>query len=236
MNDLTTTTTASDLAGDLQRPGTARATGSYDDLAATALRVREHVVRMATGGGCFVGSALSCVDLLVYLYGRHLNLSPARLDDPLRDYFFLSKGHAVPALYGVLVEHGLMAQERLADHLTTRDSIYWHPNRDVPGVEFHAGSLGHLLAVAAGVALDCKLRGHHNRIVVLVGDGELNEGSNWEACLVAHAHRLDNLVMVVERRLCWTAGTCRSWWPACSSARPGWPRRFCRPAAARCAW
>jgi transketolase len=161
--------------------------------------VREHVVRMATNGGCYIGSALSCVDLLVYLYSNFLRIDVDTLDDPARDYCFLSKGHAVPALYGVLVELGWLEAERLERHLHADDVIYWHPNPAAPGVEFYAGSLGHLLPVAVGVAMDCKLRGQANRVVVVVGDGELNEGSNWEACLLASAYRLDNLIIVVDR-------------------------------------
>jgi transketolase len=105
----------------------------------------------------------------------------------------------VPALYATLVEVGLLPPERLENHLKAHDSIYWHPNRSLPGVEFHAGSLGHLLPVAVGVAPNCKMRQDRNRVVVVTGDGELNEGSNWEACLVAAAHHLDNLIVVVDR-------------------------------------
>lgn len=168
-------------------------------LRARSLRVRERVVRMATGGGCYIGSALSCVDLLTYLYTCFLRIDGAALDDPQRDYLFLSKGHAVPALYGMLAELGWLDEARLERHLRADDLIYWHPNPAIPGVEFYAGSLGHLLPVAVGVALDCKLRGQGNRVVVVVGDGELNEGSNWEACLLASARRLDNLIIVVDR-------------------------------------
>jgi transketolase len=104
----------------------------------------------------------------------------------------------VPALYGTFVELGWLAPQRLQNHLSPNDDLYWHPNRNIPGIEFHSGSLGHLLAVASGVALDCKLRRQTNRVVVITGDGELNEGSNWEACLVAQAYHLDNLVIVVD--------------------------------------
>lgn len=169
------------------------------ELEQMALRVREHVIRMAAGGGCFIGASLSCADLLVYLYQEILQVSPASADDPKRDYLLLSKGHDVPALYGVLAEIGFIEKARLRNHLKTNDSIYWHPNRDVAGVEFHSGSLGHLLAVGIGIALDIKLRGGANRVFVLLGDGELNEGSIWEACLVAGAQRLDNLVAIVDR-------------------------------------
>lgn len=170
-----------------------------DELQAMALRVREHVVRMATGGGCFIGASLSCADLLVHLYARVLRISPASANHPDRDYLLLSKGHDVPALYGTLAEWGFLDPARLSHHLSVDDCLYWHPNRGVAGVEFHSGSLGHLLAVGLGVAKDQKLRGGPGRVFVLLGDGELDEGSVWEACLVAAAHRLDNLVAVVDR-------------------------------------
>jgi transketolase len=170
-----------------------------EQLPELALRVRGHIVRLATAGGCFIGASLSCADLLVHLYTRVLRLSPATLADPGRDYLFLSKGHDVPALYGTLAELGYIPRERLAHHLKTSDSIYWHPNRAVPGVEFHSGSLGHLLSVGIGVALDIRLRGGANRVWVLLGDGELDEGSVWEACLVASALGLDNLTAIVDR-------------------------------------
>src|SRR4028119_2314640 len=128
------------------------------ELNQRALRVREHIVRLSTDGGCFTGASLSCADLLVYLYSDFLHLRGDNLKDPNRDYLFLSKGHDVPALYGTFVELGLLEKDRLHHHLKTDDSIYWHPNRHIPGVEFHSGSLGHLPAVALGVALDCRMR------------------------------------------------------------------------------
>lgn len=171
----------------------------HDDLSALSLRVREHVIRMAAGGGCFIGASLSCTDLLVHLYRRVLRVSPATLTDPDRDYLFLSKGHDVPALYGTLAELGYLPVERLRRHLDSADHLYWHPNRDIPGVEFHAGSLGHLLSVAAGVAVDIRLREGPGRVFVVLGDGELDEGSVWEAALVAAGRGLDNLVAIVDR-------------------------------------
>jgi transketolase len=171
----------------------------HAELEALALRVRGHVVRMAAGGGCFIGASLSCADLLVYLYARVLRVSPGRLRDPERDYLLLSKGHDVPALYGTLAERGFFPSDRLSRHLDTSDSIYWHPNRNVPGIEFHSGSLGHLLAVGVGIALDVKMSGGKSRVFVVMGDGELDEGSVWEALLVASAKRLDNLVIVIDR-------------------------------------
>ena len=164
-----------------------------------ALRVREHIIRMSTDGGCFIGASLSCADLLVYLYTHVLDIAPDRINDESRDYLLLSKGHDVPALYGTLAELGFIEPERLANHLKTNDSIYWHPNRAVAGVEFHSGSLGHLLSVAIGIALDMKLRRTNNRVFVIVGDGELNEGSIWEGAMAASKHRLDNLCVLVDR-------------------------------------
>jgi transketolase len=172
-------------------------------LESTALKVREHIIRLSGKGGCFIGASLSCVELMVYLYSGFLRRGRPDAgeegDDPHRDFLFLSKGHDVPAMYGTFVEMGLLDASRLGNHLSTKDSIYWHPNRAIPGVEFHSGSLGHLPAVAAGVALDCKLKGLDNRVIVITGDGELNEGSVWETLLVANAYGLDNLTLVVDR-------------------------------------
>jgi len=171
----------------------------FADLEARALRVREHIIRMAAGGGCFIGASLSCADLLVFLYSRVLRISPETAGDPSRDYLLLSKGHDVPALYGVLAEGGFIPSSRLRNHLSISDSLYWHPNRAIPGVEFHSGSLGHLLSVGIGIATEIKLTHGDSRVYVVAGDGELNEGSMWEAMLVASARRLDNLVLVVDR-------------------------------------
>src|SRR5687768_11138590 len=91
------------------------------ELEALALRVREHIIRMSAGGGCFIGASLSCADLVVYLYREQLRLAPDRLKDPDRDYFLLSKGHDVPALYGTLAELGYIDRERLSAHLSPKD-------------------------------------------------------------------------------------------------------------------
>ncbi|NOW95586.1 transketolase [Mucilaginibacter sp. SG564] len=172
---------------------------SEQELQAIALKVREHIVRMSTAGGCFTGASLSAVDMIVYLYGEFLNLTPSNLKDVNRDYLFLSKGHDVPALYGTLVELGFLEKERLENHLSLNDHIYWHPNTHIPGVEFHSGSLGHLPSVAIGVALDLKISGSDNKAICIMGDGELNEGTCWEAVLVANAYNLDNLIFVIDR-------------------------------------
>ncbi len=169
------------------------------ELEDLALRVREHIIRMATDGGCFIGASLSCADLIVYLYKQVLNIGPEKTGDPGRDYLLLSKGHDVPALYGTLAELGFIDAKRLANHLKPNDHIYWHPNREIPGIEFHSGSLGHLLSVAIGIALDIKMRRAANRVFVITGDGELNEGSMWEAILIGSARKLHNLIVIVDR-------------------------------------
>jgi transketolase len=168
-------------------------------LEATALNVREHIIKMSTDGGCFAGASLSATDLIVYLYSEFLNVNAGNLNDPDRDYLFLSKGHDVPALYGTFAELGLLEKERLQNHLSLNDNIYWHPNTKIPGIEFHSGSLGHLPSVAIGVAMDIKIRGGNNKVICIMGDGELNEGTCWEAALVANAYKLDNLIFVIDR-------------------------------------
>lgn len=169
------------------------------ELKDRALKVREHIIRMSTDGGCFTGASLSCADLIVYLYSGFLNIRKETLNGPARDYLLLSKGHDVPALYGMFAELGWIEKDRLKNHLKTNDFIYWHPNRNIPGVEFHSGSLGHLPAVGLGIAMDCRMKGIQNKIVVITGDGELDEGSVWETLHVASAYKMNNFILVVDR-------------------------------------
>lgn len=170
-----------------------------NNLVSVALRVRESIIRMSANGGCFIGASLSCADIIVYLYAKYLRVSPVSLDNPERDFLFLSKGHDVPALYSTLAEFGFIEKERLSHHLHINDNIYWHPHTSIPGIEFHSGSLGHLLSVAMGVAYDCLMKKQDNTIIVIMGDGELNEGSVWEGLLVASALKLYNMIIIVDR-------------------------------------
>jgi transketolase len=170
-----------------------------NELKSRALKVREHIIRMSTDGGCFTGASLSCADLIVYLYSGFLNINKDNLSDPNRDFLLLSKGHDVPALYGMFAELGWIEKDRLKNHLKTNDNIYWHPNRNIPGIEFHSGSLGHLPSVGLGIAMDCRIRGLKNRVIVITGDGELDEGSVWETLHVASAYKMNNLTLVVDR-------------------------------------
>ncbi len=170
-----------------------------EELKKIALQARKTILKMAVGPGCFAGSSLSLVDITTYLYNGYLNISKDNLDDENRDFVFLSKGHTVPALYSVFVENGILDKSRIDNHWDPKDDIYLHPNKNVPGIEFHSGSLGHGLGLAVGVALDSKIRKNGSKAVVIIGDGELNEGSNWESLLVAMTYKLDNLIIIIDR-------------------------------------
>jgi transketolase len=172
---------------------------NIQELKDFAFGVRKNILKMSTKGGCYIGSAYSAVEILTYLYKHQLNINSNDLKSPDRDYFLLSKGHSVPVLYGTFIELGWMDEKRLDNYLTTSDYLYCNPNIPIDGVEFHSGSLGHNLAIANGIAIDIKLKNASNKVYVLMGDGELNEGSNWEAILTASAYKLNNLTAIVDR-------------------------------------
>ena len=143
---------------------------------------------------------MSCADILAVLYFHALRVSPRRPDDLERDRFILSKGHCAGALYTTLAEAGFFPPEALADFMSPGSRLNGHPNRtETPGVETNTGPLGHGLPVAVGAALAAKMRGAAWRVFVLVGDGELQEGSNWEAAMAAAHFGLDNLTVIVDR-------------------------------------
>jgi transketolase len=169
-------------------------------LEARALRIREHVVDMCAGPeGAHLGGSLSIVELLTALYFEVLRVDPERPDDPERDVLVLSKGHGAPALYAALAERGFFPVEELASYARPGSRFAGHPTRAVPGVELPTGSLGHGLALGAGFALAARLEGSDRRTFVILGDGELQEGSVWEAALGAAGLGLDRLVAVVDR-------------------------------------
>ncbi|MFD0527293.1 transketolase [Kitasatospora arboriphila] len=169
-------------------------------MADTARRVREHVVDMcASPEGGHLGGAFSSTEILTALYFAVLNTDPADPADPDRDRFVLSKGHAAVGLYAVLAERGYLPTAELADYGQPGTRLMGHPVRAVPGVEMPTGSLGHGLALACGFALGQRLDGRSARSFVLMGDGELQEGSVWESAIAAASLRLDNLVAVIDR-------------------------------------
>lgn len=170
------------------------------DTRELARRIRLHSVNMTSrGGSSHVGAALSMADLVAVLYGSVLNVDPQSPKKPDRDRFILSKGHAGAAIYAALAETGFFPVEKLLTHYQDGSDLSGHvSHKGIPGVEFSTGSLGHGLPVGTGMAYSGKLDGASHRVVVLLSDGECDEGSNWEAILFAGHHRLDNLVVVID--------------------------------------
>ncbi|MEV6157971.1 transketolase [Nonomuraea sp. NPDC052129] len=171
------------------------------ELAGIATRIRRDIlttIQAARMG--HVGGDLSVTDLLVTAMWGTLRLDPHDPANPLRDRFVLSKGHCAAALYSTLASCGFFPQERLAEYMAPLSPLNGHPNRvKVPGVETNTGPLGHGFPVATGCALGAKLRGETWRTIVVLGDGEMQEGSNWEAAMTAAHYGLDNLTAVVDR-------------------------------------
>lgn len=156
------------------------------------------IIKRAKAG--HTGGSLSCVDILNVLYNQVMNISPQNFTDANRDRYIQSKGHSVEALYTVLADKGFYS----LDELTTTFSQYQshfvgHPTRKVPGIEHNTGALGHGLSVAVGIAIAAKKDGDKYKVYTLLGDGELAEGSSWEASMTAAHYRLDNLVVIVDR-------------------------------------
>jgi len=146
------------------------------------------------------GADLSETDILAALFFRVLNLDREHLDDPQRDRFILSKGHGIGGLYCTLAEAGFIAESSLQTYLQFDSDLPGHPVRQkTPVIELNTGALGHGLAVGVGLALSAKLSGRAFRVFVLTGDGELQEGSVWEAAMSAAGFKLDNLIVIVDR-------------------------------------
>lgn len=155
------------------------------------------IIKQARAG--HTGGDLSSIDILNVLYNHTLCVSPQTFSEPNRDRFVQSKGHCVEALYTVLADRGFFPPEEL-DNLCRYQSPYiGHPTRSVNGIEHNTGALGHGLAVAVGMAIAAKLDRRTYRVFTLLGDGELAEGSNWEASMAAAHYKLDNLVVIVDR-------------------------------------
>lgn len=145
-----------------------------------------------------LGGDFSVLETLAVLYNRVMDISPDRVDDPDRDRFVLSKGHTADALYAVLADRGFFSKEELETFCRFGTRLIGHPNNKVPGVEMNSGSLGHGLSVCVGMALAGKLDGRLYRVYTVMGDGELAEGSVWEAAMCAAQYKLDNLCAVID--------------------------------------
>lgn len=163
--------------------------------------VRRRDLQMIYDAGLgHVGGDLSATDILVTLYFGVLQIDPQRPEAPERDRFILSKGHCAGALYTTLAHAGFFPLAELATFAQPLSRLNGHPDRKkVPGVETNTGPLGHGLPVAAGAALSAKLQHAAWRVFVLTGDGELQEGSNWEAAMMAAHYKLDNLTVIIDR-------------------------------------
>lgn len=146
-----------------------------------------------------IGSSLSCVEILVALYFNIMRISKKDLCSTGRDRFILSKGHACPALYAVLNRKGFLNDDILSGFAVNEGSLGQHPDLDLEiGIEFSTGSLGHGLSVGAGMAIDGKVKNLDYRVFTLLGDGELNEGSVWEAAVFSAQNKLSNLIAIVD--------------------------------------
>jgi transketolase len=161
---------------------------------------RTMVQMMAKAGGGHLGPAMSSADIMTALYFHTLRISPEGLSEPDRDRFILSAGHKCGVLYAVLAARGYIDRKALDAFLEFDQALGGHPDmKKIPGVEASTGSLGHGLPIGVGMALAGKFDGLSYRVFVLLGDGELAEGSNWEAAMSAHHYKLDNLVAIVDR-------------------------------------
>ena len=175
------------------------ATPTTATLELKALQLRRRLLQVIVGAGAgHTGGGLSCLDILNVLYNSVLNVSPETLSDPGRDRYVQSKGHCVEALYTVLSDRGYFPAEDLDTVCRYQSHYVGHPTRHIPGIEMNTGALGHGLPICVGMALAAKMDGAPYRVFTLLGDGELAEGSNWEAGLAGAHYKLDNLVAILD--------------------------------------
>ena len=170
-------------------------------LKAKSFELRKDVVEMIRNAKAgHIGGDFSVMDILVDLYMRQMNISTENMDDPNRDYFVMSKGHSVEAYYAVLAEKGFIDREQVIREFSTFGSKFiGHPNNKLPGIEMNSGSLGHGLPVSIGMAIAAKMDKRPSRVYTVMGDGELAEGSVWEAFMAGGHYKLDNLCAVIDR-------------------------------------
>ena len=146
------------------------------------------------------GGTLSQADILAVLYSGIINISPESIDDPARDRFIQSKGHCCASFYATLALKGFIdIEELLSNYCKNGSQFFEHVSHKLPGVELSTGSLGHGLPVACGMALGLKKQGYLSNVFCLIGDGEINEGSNWEAIMFAAHNKLDNLCVILDK-------------------------------------
>lgn len=171
------------------------------DLKLMSANVRKNIIKMLeVAGSGHPGGSLSSVELLVVLYFKHIKIDIKNLNDPNRDYFILSKGHVCPVLYSVLAQRGCFSTDELFTLRKTGSRLQGHPAKDkgLPGIEVSTGSLGYGLSIGAGIATGLKQAKRNNRVYVLMGDGEQQEGSIWEAVMAAAHYGLNNLCGIID--------------------------------------
>jgi len=179
--------------------GLMRATLTDHDLALKSIKLRKRMLQAIFHAGAgHTGGSLSCLDILNVLYNRVLRVAPDSFTDPGRDRYIQSKGHSVEALYVVLADRGFFSDSELNTLCQYKSPFVGHPTRKVPGIEMNTGALGHGLSISVGMALAAKLDDAACRVFTLLGDGELAEGSNWEAAMAAAHYKLDNLIAILD--------------------------------------
>ena len=171
------------------------------NLKALSYKLRMDAVDIICAGKSgHIGGDMSVMEILVELYFKQMNVGPDMAEDKNRDMFVLSKGHSMEAYYAVLARKGFLDLEDIKARFSKFGSPYiGHPNNKLAGIEMNSGSLGHGLGVGVGMALAAKMDESPRRVYIVMGDGELAEGSVWEAVMAAHQYRLDNLCAVVDR-------------------------------------
>jgi transketolase len=169
------------------------------ELKLKSIQYRQKILRYITEAGAgHTGGSLSCVDILNVLYNRVMNVSPKTFKSDNRDRYIQSKGHSVEALYVVLADCGFFAESELETLCRYKSHFVGHPTRKVPGIEMNTGALGHGLPICVGLAVAAKLDTAPYRVFTLLGDGEMAEGSNWEAAMAAAHYKLDNLTAILD--------------------------------------
>ena len=169
------------------------------ELQLKSVGLRRAMLQLIVGAGAgHTGGGLSCMDILNVLYNRVLNVSPQTFGDPHRDRYVQSKGHCVEVLYAVLADRGFFPASDLETVCHYQSHYVGHPTRHIPGIEMNTGALGHGLPICIGMALAAKMDSASYRVFTLLGDGELAEGSNWEAGLAAAHYQLDNLTAILD--------------------------------------
>jgi transketolase len=165
-----------------------------------AKALRRTVLAMITGSNAsHIGSSYSMIELLIYLYDKTLRVDPKNPLDPARDRFILSKGWAVSCLYAVLAEKGFFEKSLLQEYCKDGSKMLGGSTiNGIPGIEATTTSMGHGLPLGVGMAISAKIQKIDSRVVVMISDGEINEGSTWEAIMLAAHHRLDNLLVIVD--------------------------------------